>query len=243
MIYRSIPGQVATGYRIGMLCGEWNIPFIPGDLNNANTFEFPVLYARVPGADGASILGGSPERHTEKFIAAARQLEQAGVQAITSNCGYMIAYQQAITEAVSIPVFMSSLLQAPLLLSMFAPDAKIGALVANGAAFTDVMLCAAGVADPSRVAVHGLETGPLWRATINEEHGTLDSDGLRAEVVAAALSLQQRTPGLRAILLECSDLPPYAADIEKATGLPVFDWASFIRWVHAACAPRRYPEQ
>ena len=48
MIHHARAGQVAYGYAIGMLCAEWNIPFVPGDLNNANTFPFPIRYETVP---------------------------------------------------------------------------------------------------------------------------------------------------------------------------------------------------
>jgi hypothetical protein len=35
-------------------------------------------------------------------------------------------------------------------------------------------------------------------------------------------------------LLECSDLPPYSAAVQRATGRPVFDWIGFINLVHHA---------
>lgn len=240
-VFSAVPGQVASGHSIGMLCAEWNIPFIPGDLNNATTFDFPVLYAKVPGADGATILGGNPEIHTAKFVAAALELESLGVQAITSNCGYMAAYQQAISEAVNVPVFMSSLLQAPLLLSMFGATAELGVIVANASTISPDLLKNAGISDANRLAIAGLEDYPHWRKAIIDEVGELDSAAVRVEVLAAARSLVMAHPRMRVILLECSDLPPYAQAVSEATGLPVFDWANFIRWVHAACIPRSYP--
>lgn len=241
-VFTAVPGQVASGYTIGMLCAEWNVPFVPGDLNNAGTFDFPVLYAAVPGADGASILQGDPERHTDKFVTAARKLEALGVRAITSNCGFMAAYQDAISNAVSIPVFMSSLLQAPLLLSMLGSNRRLGVLVANGAALTPELLARAGVTDTSRLVVGGLEANPHWRAAIIDEIGQLDTDTVRAEVLATARTLLADSPDVAALLLECSDLPPYASSLAQDLGIPVFDWSAFIRWVHAACQPRAYPE-
>ena len=42
-------------------------------------------------------------------------------------------------------------------------------------------------------------------------------------MVAKAKAVMARRPNLRAILLECTELPPYADALRKATGLPVFD--------------------
>lgn len=240
-VYTTPPNRpVATGYTIGMLCAEWNVPFVPGDLNYAATFEFPVRYLTVDGASGAQVLSGSAEEYGHLFVAAAQRLEQEGVRAITGNCGYMAVYQEVVAEAVDIPVFLSSLLQAPMLLAMIGRRKKLGVLVANSAGVTDTLLAGAGINDPSRLAIKGLEGGPHFHDAIIKEVGVMDEDLMRSEVVAAAVELAAAEPALGAILFECSDLPPYARAVAEATGLPVFDWASFIRYVNSACVPRTY---
>ncbi len=106
-IYRTTAARpVAYGYTIGMLCAEWNVPFVPGDLNNATTFDFPVRYLVVNGAAGSDVLTGDAAAYGELFVAAAKQLEAEGVRAITGNCGYMAAYQDVVSAAVDVPVFM-----------------------------------------------------------------------------------------------------------------------------------------
>ena len=45
---------------------------------------------------------------------------------------------------------------------------------------------------------------------------------------------------LAAILLECSDMPPYAAAVQEATQLPVFDFITLIRWLRSGVAQRPY---
>jgi aspartate/glutamate racemase len=240
-VYRTTPGRpLAYGYTIGMLCAEWNVPFVPGDLNNASTFAFPVRYLAVEGAAGSEVLTGDAGAYAELFVAAARQLEAEGVHAITGNCGYMAAYQDVVAAAVSIPVFMSSLLQAPLLLRMLSPQQRLGVLVANGGGITDGVLRGAGISDPARLRIQGLDHKPHFNEVILQEVGTLDEGRLRSEVVEAAMEAVEADPSIGAILLECSDLPPYARSVQEATGLPVFDWAGFIRYVHDAISPRGY---
>jgi Asp/Glu/hydantoin racemase len=50
----------------------------------------------------------------------------------------------------------------------------------------------------------------------------------------------ERHPEVGAIVLECTNMPPYAAPIREATGLPVFDITTLIRLVHAALVPPVY---
>lgn len=239
-VFHARRGQVAYGYPIGILCAGWHIPFIPGDLNNANTFDFPVRYLSVPGASGADVLSGNDSSFEEMFVAAAQQLEREGVRAITGNCGFMASYQQAVASKVDVPVFMSSLLQAPMLARLLGANRKLAVLVANRSSVTDRLLASAGITDLDRIVFEGLDHRTHWNEVILQETGVLDEDRMRAEVVDTAHDLLSRDPATGAFLLECSDLPPYSAAVHAATGLPVFDWAGFIRYVHGAVVPRSY---
>jgi Asp/Glu/hydantoin racemase len=239
-VFVARPGQVANGYPIGILCLQWNIPFVPGDLNHAATFNFPVRYFEVPGAVGAEVLRGDASAFTGLLIDAARKLEYEGVRAITGNCGFMAICQEQVAAAVDVPVFLSSLLQVPMLTRMLGVRRKLGVLAANSEALTPRMLAAVGIHETDRLAVQGLEGYEHFREVVFEETGILDLARLRDEVVHAACDLVEREPRTGAILLECSDLPAYSAAIQQATGLPVFDWAAFIRYVHRAVVARTY---
>lgn len=240
MIYHARPGQVAYGYAIGMLCAEWNIPFVPGDLNNANTFAFPVRYETVPGASGADVLRGDGSAFADLMVEAARKLEAEGVRAITGNCGFMVEFQDYVAARVNIPVFLTSLVQLPMLLQMVGSHRTLGILTANSAGLGDAEFARVGVHDTSRIRVRGLENYPHFNDVVLKELGTLDEDRMRSEVVQAALELQAANPDLGAFMFECSDLPPYAKAVSDATGLPVFDWANFINYVYNATVPHNY---
>lgn len=240
-IFKTAPGRpVAYGYTIGILCAQWNVPFVPGDLNNASTFDFPVRYLTIEGASGAEVLTGNAAHYVDGFVQAAKTLEAEGVRAITGNCGYMAAYQEAVAEAVSVPVFMSSLLQAPMLATMLGRQRRLAVLVANRAGITDAVLQGAGVVEPDLLVFHGLDGKTHFNEVIIAERGVLDEGRMRAEVVETAVEAVRSDPAIGAILLECSDLPPYAKAVHEATRLPVFDWAGFIRYVHEATRPREY---
>lgn len=234
------PGAVAHGYPIGMLCAQWNVPFVPGDLNNPATFDYPVRYLEVEGVSGSEILRGTGDRHVDLLVTAAQSLEAEGVRAITSNCGFMAVFQDVVAASVSVPVFLSSLMQLPLVTTMVGARQKVGVLAANSAAVTPSLLEGVGVTNPDRIVVHGLENHQHFREVILDEVGVMEPQRFADDVLDGALELHRTTPDLGAFVLECSDLPAYSAAIRAATGLPVFDWASFIDYVQHAVVPRTY---
>ena len=62
-------------------------------------------------------------------------------------------------------------------------------------------------------------------------------DDAREQVVAAARRLQRRVPGLQHLVLECTNLPPYADALRQACGLPVHDITTLLRARMAALQP------
>ncbi|HEY1366298.1 MAG TPA: aspartate/glutamate racemase family protein [Gaiellaceae bacterium] len=240
-VYQARKGQVAYGYSVGIVCLEYFLPFIPGDVGNASTYDFPVLYHEVKGATFDAIILRQDPAMLPVIVEAAEELVRQGCKAVTSDCGYFGAYQREVASAVAVPVFMSSLMQVPFILSMLAPEQKVAALVANGASLSDRFLDQLSIRrDADRIVFRGLEDKPEFRATVLDECGTLDVEAVEQEVVDAALEVREEHPEVGAILLECSDLPPYSAAVQAATGLPVFDWIGFINYVHQAVDAKPY---
>jgi Asp/Glu/hydantoin racemase len=62
----------------------------------------------------------------------------------------------------------------------------------------------------------------------------LDAGNVEAEVVALARQMTTADPAIRAVLLECANLPPYAAAVQRAVGLPVYDVVTMIHHVQSA---------
>ena len=238
--FRARRGQVAYGYSVGIVCLEYYLPFIPGDVGNASTYDFPVLYREVKGATFDAIIVRQDPAMAPLIVEAAQELVRQGVKAVTSDCGYFGAYQSEVADSVPVPVFLSSLMQAPLILSTLGPSRKLGVLVANGASLRDEFLDRLGIVDRSRIVFRGLEDKTEFRRTVLDECGTLDVDAVEQEVVDAALEVQADHPELGAVLLECSDLPPYSAAVQAATGLPIFDWIGFINYVQQAVNAKPY---
>jgi hypothetical protein len=137
-----------------------------------------------------------------------------------------------------VPVFSSSLLQLPFIQATLRPQDRIGIITADASSLTPEHLRRAG-GDTGRITVAGLENQPKFREAIFEETGRIDIQGVESEVVEQAKRMVTADPRIAAILFECANLPPYAAAVRAAVGLPVYDAVTMIRHVHAALAQNR----
>lgn len=239
MIYRARPGQASSGEVIGILLLDTSVPFIPGDVANATTYDFPVRFRKVEGFSVARAIGKDPGIY-DALLAAARDLVDEGVRAITGDCGFMAFHQQHLAEDLPVPVFLSSLLQIPFILSILGEKKKVGVLTADSRSLDAGLFAAVGVNDISRIVVEGLQTRKAFYRFAIEESGTLDPAEVEAEMVDAGRKLVARDDAVGALLLECSLLPPYAAAVQAAVHLPVFDYITMINFVFSAVVRRPY---
>ncbi len=234
MIYRARKAQTGYGRPLGIICLEEHIPCPPGTPGNPTTFNHPVCYEIARGVSISSLRNLNDPDGAQAFLDAGRALVDRGVAAVAGNCGLMIVHQETLAKALPVPVLMSSLLQLPLIRTMLGPAGKIGVLASSRAGLKPEHLRMATGGMAVNVAVGGMDGCPHFRAAVGDESGVLDFDKVEAEAVGAARALAADNPGLGAILLECVDLPPYAAAIQDATGLPVFDITTLIAHAYAA---------
>lgn len=228
-------GRPTYGEAIGILVFDGRFPRIPGDMGNATTFPFPVRFEVVPGARGRRIIERDPTL-LPVVIEAAQSLERAGVKAITTTCGYYIGWQRELADSVSIPLFSSSLMQLPVMLEMLRSDQKVGVITASAEDLAPAFFELAG-ADSARVICMGLDGHPLSHLRDRDEFVPAD---LEAIVTRIAREMVAANPEVGAILLECAVHPPYAWRVQEETGLLVFDFTTFVSWVHAAAVRKAF---
>lgn len=238
-IFQANPDARFYGHVVGVICLDCVQPNIPGDVANASSYDYPVLFNAVEGLSTQAAKSGDPAVR-DSVVAAAIELEKAGVKAISSNCGFLQYFQEDVAEAVSVPVIMSSLAQAPLILTGLSRTKKIGILTADHEKLTADVLEMAGLTEPGRYSVAGMQDSPEFRRAMRNQSGSLDSDALEAELAEAAQTLTQQHPTIGAILLECAVFTPYRAAVHQATGLPCFDFLTAIDWLAASTTPRRF---
>src|SRR5712691_11794663 len=138
-------GQNIFGHSVGILMLDTQFPRIPGDMGNAATFDFPVLYHRVAGASPDRVVRRGQRELLPAFVEGARSLEREGVRAVTTNCGFLAKFQAELAAAVSIPVFTSSLMLVPLVQRMLPPGRAVGILTVNASSLGAAHLAGAGI--------------------------------------------------------------------------------------------------
>ncbi len=225
------------GLTVGILILDTKFPRIAGDIGNARTFPFPVRYHRVAGAEPDLVVRRGAEGLLPAFVDGARQLEREGVGAITTSCGFLVKFQRELAAAVRVPVFTSSLLMVPLVAGMLAPGRKVGILTVNAATLGPEHLAGAGIGLDVPIAVVGMEGEKEFSRVLLGDELELDVDLAREEHVRVARRLVAEHPEVGAIVLECTNMPPYADDVRRETGLPVFDILSLVTMVHGALGP------
>ncbi len=240
MIYKANKGQTSYGEPIGIILMESFMPFPPGCPGNASTFSFPVRYEIVRGANMERLVyQGDPEL-LQPFVEAGWKLVKEGVKALTGNCGFMVLYHDLLAKEFPVPVFMSSLLQLPFINRLLKPGERIGIVTANAQTLTDKHLTIATNGIDVPVAVAGMEKQAHFYDAIHAEKGYLDFEKVEAEVVKVTKRLVEENDGIKAILFECTDLPPYAAATQEAVNLPVFDFSTLVNYVFSAVVRTRF---
>jgi hypothetical protein len=232
-------GKAVYGAPLGILMLDARFPRIPGDMGNATTWPFPVLYRVVQGATPERVVLQGARGLLPDFIAAAEALVAQGAEAITTNCGFLSLFQREIATAVGVPVATSSMLQVPWVQAMLPPGRRVGMLTVSKSTLTPAHLAAAGV--PADTPTEGTEGGrEFFRVLIQAAAVDMDVALAEQDILAAGRALVARYPEVAAVVLECTNMPPYAAALQAALGLPVYDIYSMICWFQAGLRPRAW---
>jgi Asp/Glu/hydantoin racemase len=231
-------GKAIYGAAVGILMLEARFPRIPGDVGNALTWPFPVHYKVVRGASPDLVVRRNAEGLLGAFIDAARELVSDGADGITTNCGFLALFQKELADAVDVPVLSSSLMQVATVNRLLPSGKRAGILTISGSTLTGEHLAKAGV--PEGTPIGTTEGGREFTRVILDDLPELDVEAARRDNVEAALDLARSNPDTGALVLECTNMVPYAADIREATGLPVFSMETFISWFQAGLVPRRF---
>lgn len=233
-------GQNIHGIPIGVLCLESYYGKIPGHIKNATTFNFPITYKVVKGATPANVVKNEGKDLIGPFIKAAKELEKEGVQAITGSCGFLTIFQKELADCVDIPVYASSLIQVPMIHRMLKPSQKIGLLVACKESFTRRHLLSVG-AESVPVCIAGMDRQPEFcDVIIDRKREELDIQQLENEVLTVVGELADNNSDMGALVIECTDLPPFAHLIQQRIGIPVFDIITLTNMVYQAVVRNGY---
>ncbi|MFT5507646.1 MAG: Asp/Glu/hydantoin racemase [Hyphomicrobiaceae bacterium] len=240
-------GKQYYGEAIGILIfDDRRYPTLPGDVANASTYDFPVRLkvvkglVNVPPPTAPGPFEGYPA-DVQLLVRAVEELNEDGVRAVVTACGFFSGVQEVLAQASRVPVFTSSLMLIPIIAQMIGQQRKVGVLTASKDLLTPDFLESVGVNANHNIVIAGAESSAEYYAThMGGKRLTMDVDLMRAELVDVARELHADNPDMGALLVECSNFPSFSTDFQEATGLPVFDYIAFIELMYRSVVQRPY---
>lgn len=212
---------------LGILMLDTTFPRIRGDIGNPHTFDFPVQYQMVKGATPGRIVINPDKGLIKPFIEAGQLLINKGAVALATSCGFLALFHQTLVEALPVPVFSSSLLQVHLARTLLKENQKIGILTASKPSLSRDHLAAIGI-EKIPTVIQGMENSPEFTSVFIHGKTILDVSICTKEMESAALELVTHHPEVGPIVLECTNMPPYADAIRRLTKRPVFDITTLL---------------
>jgi hypothetical protein len=229
------------GVPIGILMLDSAFERFNGDIGNARTWPFPVQYKIVHGAVPNKVVDTLNNRDLfGRFAEAADALIAEGVDGITTTCGFLALYQEKLAAHCSVPVATSALLQVPMVARMLPKGRRVGILTFSAEHLTVHHLKAVGVDTDTPIV--GMPAMSEFQRSIREGDSTVPFEVLKGEVLDVAERMLAADPSIGAIVCECTNISPYAYDINRRLGVPIFDMVTLVHWFHRALRPQHFPQ-
>ena len=238
-------GRNVFGITIGLVQMRVNLPMIPGNMGNASTFDFPMLYREMNADNVFDVMANPPSKNfTDGIVEAAQWLELQGVRAIMGNCGFFGSYQNVVRKQINVPFFSSSLMMLPMMVQSMPANKKVGVITANGPILKKVQAienCGLSLEDKkNRIVVMGCEEYPEFATGIMANTGRYNPAKVEKEIVSVAERMLVANKDIGAILLECTELSPHAVAVQNAVRMPVWDYTTLTRWIQSGCVRRPF---
>jgi hypothetical protein len=226
------------GVSIGILMLDTRFHRFNGDIGNACTWPFPVQYRIVRDATPSRVTRPEGPDMLDAFKTAADEMIDAGVDGITTTCGFLALYQRELAEHCSVPVATSALLQVPMVARILPKGRRPAILTFSAESLTARHLEAVGA--DTATPIFGMPPGSEFQRSIREGDASVPFATLHREVLEAAERAVRADRSIGALVLECTNLAPYSRDIARRIGLPVFDVVTLVHWFHRSLAPERF---
>ncbi|SDI35337.1 aspartate/glutamate racemase family protein [Natribacillus halophilus] len=216
---------------IGILMLDTSFHRPKGDIGNPETFSFPVLYKTVNGATVARVMDSGDDALIDLFVKAGKELENEGAKAITTSCGFLAIFQKELQRALAVPFFSSSLLQIPF--ANRVTGGAVGVLTAKRLSLTTQHFKSVDV-HHHPVVIEGMDDQPAFTSAIVNQTEALNVNAVTKEIKQVTTRLLENHPELSAIVLECTNMPPYKNTVQGIADLPIFDITTLMNYMYDA---------
>lgn len=209
---------------------DTHFPRIPGDIACRDTYHRPVGIQIIDRAQVASVVNADPNGlDISGFAAALASLENVGTtskdQIISTSCGFMIYFQESFSKMTEKTFISSSLIALPELRSRFSdPEIMVITFDADVLASPAYQPALDGFAGP----VIGLDKWMHLYEVISQDLDELDFHKAEMEMDQLITAALRRFDGVKAIMLECTNLPPYKHVIRRHFAGEIIDCLSVL---------------
>ena len=207
---------------VSLLQLDTSFPRIPGDIGSPETWRAGLDIHVVPELSVARVINSDPGATDMTAVEAA--MDRARGDILTTSCGFLCYWQDRLAARTTRPFVSSALLALPDLRGRFADD-ELAILTFNADVLTSpaFALSLGGFAGP----VAGLAKESHLRQVIANDLPALDRQRAEDEIVRLVDGLC--TAGeVRALLLECTNLPPYKQALKARFDIEIFDILTLI---------------
>ena len=201
---------------------DTSFPRIPGDIGSPETWRAGLDIHVVPELSVARVINSDPGATDMTAVEAA--MDRARGDILTTSCGFLCYWQDRLAARTARPFVSSALLALPDLRGRFADD-ELAILTFNADVLTSPAFVPSlgGFAGP----VAGLAKDSHLRQVIANDLPALDRQRAEDEIVRLVDGLCA-AGGVRALLLECTNLPPYKQALKARFDIEIFDILTLI---------------
>lgn len=231
-------GYSFYGQEIGVLTFKNIEPRVPGDAGHAASFPYPVRFEVLEGSFAKLLKPDETMR--QNIINACLKLKAEGIKGIVSNCGMMSLYQDSIGAEIGIPFVGSALCQIPFIWQLIGKSGSIGILTGHSGLLSESHLKASGWNEDIKLSIQGLQNESHFADIVINGGLDLDIVQMDKDILHGATLLKEKTPDLRAIIIECSNLSTYSKHVAEELEIPVFDTLSAADMLARAINPPSY---
>ena len=142
-------GKQYYGEAIGIaLFDGRRYPILPGDVANASTYDYPVRLKVIEGLYETPTSWNKAlnvPADIQRIVDTVKSLEDDGVRAVVTACGFFSVVQEILADSVDIPVFTTPLLMVPQIVRLIGSDRSVCIITASERLLVSDYLTAAGI--------------------------------------------------------------------------------------------------
>ena len=203
--------------RLTVLQLDTVFPRVKGDVASPETYLEPIKVEKIPQASVSKVVTANPDQNDMASFMAAAAAINSGIG--VTSCGFLGYWQDQLNHYCSRPFVASALVDLPQWQQYYAPDEM--AIVTFDEKVLSTPLYAPLLAGFSGQVI-GLHPEMHLKKVISDDHPQLDQQRAETELIAhLEASLDFST--IKALVFECTNLPPYRHAIKSAFNVEIYD--------------------